>query len=126
MDPLMKELHFTDGIAVVLDAPMEFTATLQAWEANGASLSAQLIPGSRYVLAFVGERGWSDHHAAEVVAQMTSDDPVLWVAFRVDSAPVAADGDWGPMSAQNFHPMQRRALDNHWTAYRYGPPIPPG
>lgn len=121
----MKELHFTDGIAVVLDAPQEFRSTLQDWEDNGASISVQMIPGSRYVLAFVGERGWSDHHAAEMVSTMTSDDPVLWVGFRVDSPVVAADGEWAPMSAQNFHPIQRRALDEKWTAYRYGPPIPP-
>ncbi len=124
MDPLMKELHFTDGIAVVLDAPGAFNRTLQAWRDNGASLSAEMIPGSKYVLAFVGERGWSEHRVSQLVSDMTTDDPVLWMAFRVDSAEVTADGNWAPMSAVNFHPLQRRALDDQWTAYRYGPPVP--
>ncbi len=117
MDTLMKELRFTDGIAVVLDAPPEMVSTLEAWEANGASISREMIPGSTYVLAFVEPTRWADHRVAELLAGITPENPVLWLAFRTTKAP--ADGDWEAMTKRGFRPVLHITIDEHWTAYRY-------
>lgn len=121
MDPLLKELHYKSGVAVVWHAPPEFAETLQSWQDNGVDVDPMLMPGAGFVLAFVTSPEEIDRRAGEVVASLASDDPIVWFAYpkkdsaRYTDAASAADS-WKALTDLGLTSVRQVAIDENWSA----------
>ena len=121
MDPLLKELHYKSGVAVVRHAPPELAGTLQAWQDNGVDVDPMLMPGAGFVLVFVTTPDQIDKQAKDVVGSLAPDDPILWFAYpEKDSARYTSDMDgenpWKALEDLGLKSVRKVAIDEKWSA----------
>lgn len=125
MNALIKKLNFKNQPAVyVINAPASFGAVLDAWRTL-ATVHVQLARAKdvSFALAFATQQSEVDRYA-ERIAQASSGDAVVWVAYPKASSKnftceFNRDTGWARFGAHGFEPVRQVAIDADWSALRF-------
>lgn len=122
MDPLLRKLQYKAGDVVVLEAPEEFTATLQTWREE-VPVRLEATSEETFVLRFVRSCAEIDATAAATVAAV-ADDALVWFAYpkkssRRYSSDIGRDDSWQAMGDLGYEGVRQVAIDADWSALRF-------
>ena len=125
MDPLLKKLNFKDQKQVVLfNLPTDLGDLATAF-----ALLAQVhkdfttVEKADFTIAFATKQEQVDA-AAELIAQNTEGDAVVWLAYPKGSSKrykcdFNRDNGWTKLGALGFEPVRQVAIDDDWSALRF-------
>jgi hypothetical protein len=119
-----KKLNLKDQSAVlVLNAPQSFESEVTALEKVAVYRDVQAVDEVDFVLAFAVTQNEVDTFA-EVVAQKTKGDAVVWFAYPKGSSKkykceFNRDTGWGKLGEHGFEPVRQVAIDEDWSALRF-------
>ena len=125
MDPLLKKLNFKDQKQVVLfNLPTDLGDLATAF-----ALLAQVhkdfttVAKADFTIAFATKQEQVDA-AAELIAQNTEGDAVVWLAYPKGSSKrykcdFNRDNGWTKLGALGFEPVRQVAIDDDWSALRF-------
>jgi hypothetical protein len=125
VEPLLKKLNFPGNVeAVILDAPNEFTDTLQKWKEEGIAISISTTGQPvQFVLVFVLSKE-KIQQWANVLAPLLQGDPTCWVAYPKGTsqrykADFNRDFGWESLGELGFEAVRQVAIDKDWSALRF-------
>lgn len=119
-----KKLNLKDQSAVlVLNAPQSFEPEVAALENVVVHRDAEETESVDFALAFAMTQNEVDTFA-EVMAQKTKGDAVVWFAYPKGSSKkykceFNRDTGWAKLGEHGFEPVRQVAIDEDWSALRF-------
>lgn len=125
MTDLLKKLNFKDHDPVaVLNAPLEFAATIRALEETATvHRTVGRTKSFAFAIAFATEQREVDA-AVYALAPKLDGDAVLWIAYpKGTSKRYTCDFNratgWTAVGNAGFEPVRQVAIDEDWSALRF-------
>ncbi len=124
MDALLKKLNFKNqGKILVLNAPEEFSRSLQQFRAFAAVDEAAGTEMYSFVLVFVKNEGEIGASLRQIKDRL-SDDAVFWYAYpkkasKKYKAELDREHGWKDLGELGYEPVRQVAIDDDWSAVRF-------
>ena len=129
MNELLKKMNYKLGTVAVLNAPKEFEPILSAWKPEVEVLQELPPEDSEKKAAFILVFAASKKDVLSRIPPLksrVSPGTVFWVAFPKKTSPtyssdINRDILWKLMEPEGFSPNRNVAIDEDWSALRFGP-----